>query len=32
MIDTLAAAELARLFPELWTTEKAAEGWLPNNP
>jgi hypothetical protein len=28
----LAAAELARLFPGLWETEKAAERWLGNNP
>jgi hypothetical protein len=28
----LAPAELARLFPELWGTEKAAERWLGNNP
>jgi hypothetical protein len=28
----LAAADLARLFPELWETEKAAEQWLGNNP
>ena len=28
----LAAAELARLFPELWATEKAAEQWSGNNP
>ena len=28
----LASAELARLFPELWETEKAAERWLGNNP
>lgn len=28
----MAAAELARLFPELWETEKAAERWLGNNP
>jgi hypothetical protein len=27
-----AAAELVRLFPELWETEKAAERWLGNNP
>jgi hypothetical protein len=28
----LAAAELARLFPELWGTEKAAEQWSGNSP
>jgi len=28
----LASAELPRLFPKLWETEKAAERWLGNNP
>jgi hypothetical protein len=28
----LAPAELSRLLPELWGTEKAAEAWLGNNP
>jgi hypothetical protein len=28
----LAPQELTHLFPELWGTEKAAEGWLGNNP
>jgi hypothetical protein len=28
----LAAVELARLFPELWGTEKAVELWSGNNP
>jgi hypothetical protein len=28
----LAATELTCLFPEIWETEKAAEGWLGNNP
>jgi len=28
----LGPAELTRLFPELWGTEKAAERWLGNNP
>jgi hypothetical protein len=28
----LEPAELSRLFPELWGTEKAAERWLGNNP
>jgi len=28
----LVPAELARLFSELWETEKAAERWLANNP
>jgi hypothetical protein len=28
----LAAKELARLFPNVWKTEKAAERWLAKNP
>ena len=28
----LEPAELTRLFPELWATEKAAERWFGNNP
>jgi len=28
----LAAAELARLFPHLWATKKAAERWIVKNP
>jgi hypothetical protein len=28
----LEPGELTRLFPELWSTEKAAERWLGNNP
>jgi hypothetical protein len=28
----LEPAELTRLFPELWGTDKAAERWLGNNP
>jgi hypothetical protein len=27
----LAAKEMSRLFPTLWTTEKAAERWLAKN-
>jgi hypothetical protein len=28
----LVPGEIARLFPEVWVTEKAAERWLANNP
>ena len=28
----LAAAKLSELFPELWHTARAAEGWLRKNP
>jgi hypothetical protein len=28
----LAAKELARLFPDLWATKKAAERWTAKNP
>src|SRR5262249_57684806 len=28
----LATEKLSELFPELWNTAKAAEGWLGNNP
>ena len=28
----MAAAKLSELFPELWRTARAAEGWLRNNP
>jgi hypothetical protein len=28
----LAAQKLSELFPELWRTARAAEGWLRNNP
>jgi len=29
---TLGAKELTRLFPQLWSTRKAAEDWARKNP